>query len=187
MRDRGYRRPLFIDRGARRCRARGSSQAAPSSISRRAKNRLSLNKIGGAQMSLPNVFNGRLRLPAIGAPLFIVSCPALVIAQCQAGIVGSFPALNARPASQLDEWLHEITETLAAHDRDHPRRSRRAFRRQSDRPQVQQPARRGPRAHRQMEGADRHHLARRARGPQPRRSWLRRRRDARRHQRPVRP
>ena len=71
-------------------------------------------------MSLPNVFKGRLRLPAIGAPLFIVSCPALVIAQCKAGIVGSFPALNARPASQLDEWLHEITETLAAHDRDHP-------------------------------------------------------------------
>ena len=72
-------------------------------------------------MFLPNVFNGRLRLPAIGAPLFIVSCPALVIAQCKAGIVGAFPALNARPASQLDEWLHEITETLAAHDRDHPR------------------------------------------------------------------
>ena len=71
-------------------------------------------------MSLPNVFNGRLRLPAIGAPLFIVSCPALVIAQCKAGIVGAFPALNARPASQLDEWLREITETLAAHDRDHP-------------------------------------------------------------------
>ena len=61
-----------------------------------------------------------MRLPAIGAPLFIVSCPALVIAQCKAGIVGAFPALNARPASQLDEWLHEITETLAAHDRDHP-------------------------------------------------------------------
>ena len=56
----------------------------------------------------------------IGAPLFIVSNPKLVIAQCTAGIVGSFPALNARPASQLDEWLHEISETLAAHDRDHP-------------------------------------------------------------------
>jgi len=56
----------------------------------------------------------------IGAPLFIISNPRLVIAQCTAGIVGSFPALNARPASQLDEWLHEITEALAAHDRDHP-------------------------------------------------------------------
>lgn len=62
----------------------------------------------------------RLTLPVIGAPLFIVSNPALVIAQCTAGIVGSFPALNARPAAQLDEWLHEITEALAAHDRAHP-------------------------------------------------------------------
>jgi nitronate monooxygenase len=61
-----------------------------------------------------------LRLPIIGAPLFIISNPKLVIAQCTSGIVGSFPALNARPASQLDEWLHEISETLAAHDRDHP-------------------------------------------------------------------
>ena len=71
-------------------------------------------------MSLPNALRGRLRLPVIGSPLFIISCPALVIAQCKAGIVGAFPALNARPASQLDEWLHEITESLAAHDRDHP-------------------------------------------------------------------
>ncbi len=61
-----------------------------------------------------------LRLPAIGAPLFIVSNPALVIAQCKAGIVGSFPALNARPAEKLDEWITEIKEALAAHDRDHP-------------------------------------------------------------------
>ena len=68
---------------------------------------------------LPDALS-RLRLPVIGAPLFIVSNPALVIAQCKAGIVGSFPALNARPQSQLDEWLHEISEALAAHDRDHP-------------------------------------------------------------------
>jgi nitronate monooxygenase len=61
-----------------------------------------------------------LPLPIIGAPLFIISNPKLVIAQCTAGVVGSMPALNARPASQLDEWLHEITETLAAWDRDHP-------------------------------------------------------------------
>ena len=60
-------------------------------------------------MPLPPVFD-TLRLPVIGAPLFIVSNPALVIAQCKAGVVGSFPALNARPQSQLDEWLHEITE-----------------------------------------------------------------------------
>jgi nitronate monooxygenase len=71
-------------------------------------------------MSLPPSLQGRLRLPVIGAPMFIVSHPALVIAQCKAGIVGSFPALNARPVSQLDEWLHEITEALAAHDRAHP-------------------------------------------------------------------
>ncbi|HEY5721962.1 MAG TPA: nitronate monooxygenase family protein [Allosphingosinicella sp.] len=62
----------------------------------------------------------RLRLPAIGAPLFIVSNPDLVIAQCKAGIVGSFPALNARPQSLLDEWLHRITEELGAWDRDNP-------------------------------------------------------------------
>lgn len=61
-----------------------------------------------------------LTLPVIGSPLFIISHPQLVIAQCKAGIVGSMPALNARPASQLDEWLAEITETLAAHDRAHP-------------------------------------------------------------------
>ena len=70
-------------------------------------------------MSIPPILS-RLRLPVIGAPLFIVSGPALVIAQCKAGIVGSFPALNARPQALLDEWLHEITEALAAHDRDHP-------------------------------------------------------------------
>ena len=72
-------------------------------------------------MSLPPLFD-RLRLPVIGSPLFIVSSPELVIAQCKAGIVGAFPALNARPQALLDEWLHEITEALAAHDRDHPDR-----------------------------------------------------------------
>ena len=70
-------------------------------------------------MSLPPILS-HLRIPVIGAPLFIVSNPKLVIAQCTAGIAGSFPALNARPASQLDEWIHEITEALAAWDRDHP-------------------------------------------------------------------
>ncbi len=70
-------------------------------------------------MALPALFS-RLRLPVIAAPLFIISNPALVIAQCKAGIVGSMPALNARPASQVDEWLAEITEALAAHDRAHP-------------------------------------------------------------------
>lgn len=70
-------------------------------------------------MTLPALFD-RLRLPVIGAPLFIISNPDLVIAQCKAGIVGSFPALNARPQGLLDEWLHRITEELAAWDRDHP-------------------------------------------------------------------
>ena len=70
-------------------------------------------------MPLPSTLS-RLRLPAIGSPLFIISNPKLVIAQCTAGIVGSFPALNARPAAQLDDWLAEITEALAAWDRTHP-------------------------------------------------------------------
>ncbi len=70
-------------------------------------------------MSVPPILS-RLRLPVIGAPLFIVSCPALVIAQCKAGIVGSFPALNARPQAQLDEWLAEISEALAEHDAANP-------------------------------------------------------------------
>ena len=70
-------------------------------------------------MSLPKVLQ-HLALPVIGSPLFIISNPKLVIEQCKAGIVGSMPALNARPASQLDEWLHEITETLAAWNRTHP-------------------------------------------------------------------
>ena len=61
-----------------------------------------------------------LALPVIGSPLFIISHPQLVIAQCQAGIVGAMPALNARPAAQLDDWLPEITETLAAYDQAHP-------------------------------------------------------------------
>jgi nitronate monooxygenase len=76
---------------------------------------------------LPPVLRDRLRLPAIGAPLFIVSNPDLVIAQCKAGIVGSFPSLNARPIAQLDEWLHRITEELAAWDRAHPDRPAAPF------------------------------------------------------------
>lgn len=68
---------------------------------------------------LPPLFD-RLRLPVIASPMFIVSTPKLVIAQCKAGIVGSMPALNARPASQLDEWLAEITESLDAYNQAHP-------------------------------------------------------------------
>jgi len=68
-----------------------------------------------------------MRLPIIGSPMFIVSGPELVIAQCKAGIVGSFPALNARPSGVLDEWLHRITEELAAHNRDNPDRPAAPF------------------------------------------------------------
>ncbi|MGP9821755.1 NAD(P)H-dependent flavin oxidoreductase [Salinarimonas sp. NSM] len=71
-------------------------------------------------MPLPAILQGRLRLPVIAAPMFIVSVPELVIAQCTAGIVGSFPALNARPPALLDEWLAQIREALAAHDAAHP-------------------------------------------------------------------
>ena len=77
-------------------------------------------------MSLPALFD-RLRLPVIGSPLFIISGPDLVIAQCKAGIVGSFPALNARPQAQLDEWLHRITEELSAHNRANPDRPAAPF------------------------------------------------------------
>ena len=73
-------------------------------------------------MSMPALFKGRLSIPVIGAPLFIISVPDLVIAQCKAGIVGSFPALNARPEPVLDEWLHQITEELAAWDKANPDR-----------------------------------------------------------------
>ncbi len=77
-------------------------------------------------MALPPLFD-TLTLPVIGSPLFIISGPDLVIAQCKAGIVGSFPALNARPQAELDEWLHRITEELAAHDRAHPDRPAAPF------------------------------------------------------------
>ncbi|MAO96334.1 MAG: nitronate monooxygenase [Citromicrobium sp.] len=77
-------------------------------------------------MPLPAPFD-RLRLPIIGSPMFIVSGPELVIAQCKAGIGGSFPALNARPSGVLDEWLHRITEELAAHNRDNPDRPAAPF------------------------------------------------------------
>ena len=70
-------------------------------------------------MTLPAVLQ-KTTLPVIASPMFLISTPQLVIAQCQAGIIGSMPALNARPAAQLDDWLAEITETLAAWDQAHP-------------------------------------------------------------------
>jgi len=68
---------------------------------------------------LPPVLQ-QLKFPVIASPLFIISNPKLVIAQCKAGVVGSMPSLNARPAEQLEEWLIEITEALAKHNQDHP-------------------------------------------------------------------
>jgi nitronate monooxygenase len=76
--------------------------------------------------TLPAPLNS-LPFPAIGSPLFIISTPKLVIAQCIAGVVGSMPALNARPAEQLEEWLIEITEALAAHNKAHPDRPAAPF------------------------------------------------------------
>ena len=75
---------------------------------------------------LPKILRN-LSLPVIGAPLFIISNPRLVIEQCKAGVIGAMPALNARPAEQLDDWLAEITETLAAHDKAHPERPAAPF------------------------------------------------------------
>ena len=71
-------------------------------------------------MALPPILSERLKLPIIAAPLFIISNPDLVIAQCKAGIVGSFPALNARPAEELDRWLEKITTELAEYDAANP-------------------------------------------------------------------
>jgi nitronate monooxygenase len=78
-------------------------------------------------MSMPALFRGRLSIPVIGSPLFIISGPDLVIAQCKAGVVGSFPALNARPQALLDEWLARIAEELAAYDKAHPEKPSAPF------------------------------------------------------------
>ena len=71
-------------------------------------------------MALPELLKNRLRIPLIGAPMFIVSQPALVIAQCKAGIVGAFPALNARPQEALDDWIREIKNALAEYSSENP-------------------------------------------------------------------
>ncbi len=78
-------------------------------------------------MTLLDSLKGRLRLPLIGSPLFIVSVPDLVVAQCASGVIGSMPSLNARPVEQLDAWLAEIRERLAAHDAAHPDRPSAPF------------------------------------------------------------
>lgn len=78
-------------------------------------------------MTLPSILRHNLRLPVIGSPLFIISNPSLTLAQCKAGIIGAFPALNARPESLLDEWLAQLTEELAAHDATNPVRKAAPF------------------------------------------------------------
>jgi len=76
---------------------------------------------------LPAILRERLRLPVVASPLFIISHPELTLAQCKAGVIGAFPALNARPESQLDEWLAMITEDLAAHDAANPEKPAAPF------------------------------------------------------------
>ncbi len=78
-------------------------------------------------MALPPILMQNLRLPVVASPLFIISHPALTLAQCKAGIIGAFPALNARPESQLDEWLAMMTEELATHNAAHPDRPAAPF------------------------------------------------------------
>lgn len=68
--------------------------------------------MGNSVLAIPNIMQNRLRIPVVAAPMFIISHPPLVLAQCKAGVVGAFPALNARPVELLDEWLAEITEEL---------------------------------------------------------------------------
>src|SRR6218665_755495 len=97
------------------------ARQAPEAVYRCSRSLKSLS-----MFTLPAVLQN-LSLPLMGAPLFIISNPRLVIKQFQAGIVGAMPAPNARPAEQLDEWLAEITETLAAYDRAHPDRPAAPF------------------------------------------------------------
>lgn len=78
-------------------------------------------------MALPPILKDNLRLPVVASPLFIISHPDLTLAQCKAGVVGSFPALNARPEAQLDEWLAKITEELADHNAKNPERPAAPF------------------------------------------------------------
>jgi nitronate monooxygenase len=78
-------------------------------------------------MALPDILRTNLRIPVVASPMFIVSHPPLVLAQCKAGIVGSFPALNARPEALLDEWLAQMNEELAAHDAANPDRKAAPF------------------------------------------------------------
>ncbi len=105
-------------------------------------------------MTLPALLENRLSVPVIAAPLFIISQPELVLAQCRAGVVGSFPSLNARPSGVLEQWLQRLTSELT--DKDAPFAVNLIVHRTND------PARGGRGTVRQVQGADHHHLARRA-------------------------
>ena len=141
---------------------------------------------GGLLMALPAALKSACRCRSSARRCSSSATRKLVIAQCKAGVVGSMPALNARPASQLDEWLAEITETLAAWDRDHPGQPGGALCHQPDRAQEQRPARARHGGVRQVQGADRHHLAGRAHRRQRGRARLGRRGAARHHQQRLR-
>ena len=78
-------------------------------------------------MALPDILKTNLRIPVMASPMFIISHPPLVLEQCKAGIVGSFPALNARPEAQLDEWLAQMNEELASHNASNPNRQAAPF------------------------------------------------------------
>jgi len=86
-----------------------------------------LHSLYGDHVSLPTILRDRLSLPVIAAPMFIVSVPELVIAQCKAGVVGSFPSLNARPAEEFEKWLQRIEEELAQYDAANPHRPAAPF------------------------------------------------------------
>ena len=140
----------------------------------------SLPKPQGSSMALPALLKDQLSLPVIGSPLFIVSNPELVIAQCQAGIIGAFPALNARPAEELERWLDAHPERARRPPRDAPAREGRALCGQPDRAPLERPPGARPRGVCAPQGADRHHqparAARRGAGdPQLRRPRLPRR------------
>ena len=124
-----------------------------------------------------------LELPVVGSPLFIVSGPELVIAQCKAGIVGSFPALNARPVEKLDEWLTRIENELGEYKALNPEQEGRALRGQPDLPRLQRPADEGHGNLREAQGSDHHHLAASAAGDRRGRAFLWRRGVPRRDQR----
>ena len=114
-------------------------------------------------MALPALLRDNLSIPVVGAPLFIVSNPDLVIEQCKAGIVGSFPALNARPKEMLEEWLKRITVGAGRVQGQASREEGGALRGQPDRAQLERPAAARHRPLREVQGADPDHLAARAR------------------------